>query len=135
MSTLETLIRLSQNRTEERQRLLKSALDAEAETQGRLEALAASVVAEKAAALADPMMAAGLPLYLARAKAEREALETELQQRSQAAASARDALAEAFEEQKKYEISKDRRDARLAAEQGRREQAFLDEIALRRRGG
>jgi flagellar FliJ protein len=135
MSTLETLIRLSQNRTEERQRLLKSALDAEAETQGRLDALAASVVAEKTAALADPMMAAGLPLYLARAKAEREALEIELQQRSQAAAAARDALAEAFEEQKKYEISKDRRDARLTAEQGRKEQAFLDEIALRKRGG
>lgn len=134
MGTLETLIRLSQNRTEERQRVLKAALDAEAATQARLDRLAERVAAEKQAAAADETLMAGLPLFLVRAKREREALLEDMDKRRKTVAMARDTLAEAFEEQKKYEISKDMRDARDAAERARKDQAFLDEVALRKKG-
>lgn len=133
MGTLETLIRLSQNRTEERQRVLKAALDAEAATQARIDALDARVQAEKKAATEDELLRADFPNFLVRSRAQRQALLEDLEKRRKTVAMARDTLAEAFEEQKKYEISKDMRDARDAAERGRKEQAFLDEVALRKK--
>jgi len=133
LGTLETLIRLSQNRTEERQRVLKAALEAEAATEARIAALDGRVASEKKAATEDELLRADFPNFLVRARAERLALLEDLEKRRKTVAMARDTLAEAFEEQKKYEISKDMRDARDAAERGRKEQAFLDEVALRRK--
>lgn len=135
MKTLATLIRLAGHRTDEARRMLKAALDAEAVVVDKIAALDGRVARERDAARADPSLGANLPLFLDRAHRDRKALEGELALKRQGVEAARQALAEAFEEQKKYEIGRDNAEARAAREADRREQLLLDEMGLRGRGG
>lgn len=135
MKTLYTLIRLAGRRTDDARRMLKTALDAEALVQDQIQDLADRVARERDAARAEPALGADLPLFLDRAHRRRQALEGELALKRQAVEAARAALAEAFEEQKKYEITRDNAEARAAREADRRDQQTLDEIGLRGRGG
>jgi len=67
---------------------------------------------------------------MVRAKKRREILHRNLQDLQPEIEAARDELAEAFANQKKYEIAKENRDAAELSDQTRKENLELDELGL-----
>ena len=63
-------------------------------------------------------------------ESQREALEDELAKAHEQVETARDIVSQAFEELKKYEITKDQQDHREYLEQERQNQIELNEVAL-----
>ena len=131
MSWQDSLIKLAAYEVEARQQQLAEITGRLAEANARLRRLIAEGEAEAERAQADAESgwyhvgyAEGLRVRKAAVRAEIEAIEMEER-------GARDALAAAFEEQKKYEQVAET--TRLAAvkEAGRRETAELDEVGLR----
>ena len=68
--------------------------------------------------------------YATRTKARREALMDELSKVHETVEEARETVVQAFEELKKYEITKDQQDHRAYLEEERQIQIELDEIGL-----
>ena len=130
MSTLDKLIRYHRFLLDEKRRALREMEEAEARIDAALEALEAEVRAEQAVASASSEVGFAYGGYAARSIRRRNGL---LQQKAAARAqveSAREELAVAFEEVKKYEITRDIRRDEERQEANRREQGFLNEIAL-----
>jgi flagellar FliJ protein len=132
MSWQESLIKLATYDVEMRQQQLAAIVGRRAEAETRLRVMTAEGEAEAKRAATDPdaywhhaAYVAGLRIRKAAVLAEIDALLAEER-------GARDALAVAFEEQKKYEQVAE--NARLAAvkEAGRRETAMLDELGMQR---
>lgn len=96
--------------------------------------LDAQIEAEARFVRSDPISAFHHPGFLAGCKARRTALESLLEHILAEEAGARDALAEAFESQKKYEHVAEGMAQRRLREANRRETAELDELGLRRSG-
>lgn len=135
MSWTESLIKLSTFEVEARQKRLGEVVGRRAEAERRLLELAAEGVAEARSAEADAQAGLyhigfleGLRVRKAAILAELAALKLEEQ-------GARDALAEAFEDQKKYEHAAEQ--LRLAAvrKEAKREAAAYDELGLRQARG
>lgn len=132
MSWSKSLIKLATYEVEILQKRLAEVRDRQAAAEIRLAMLEAEGRAEMSRADADPMAGlyrtaflAALRDRMAQARAEVAAIALEEQ-------GARDALAQAFEEQKKYEqVAEAARLAQLK-EQARRETAALDELGLRK---
>lgn len=132
MSWSKSLIKLATYEVEILQKRLAEVRDRKAAAEIRLAMLEAEGRAEMSRADADPMAGlyrtaflAALRDRMAQARAEVAAIALEEQ-------GARDALAQAFEEQKKYEqVAEAARLAQLK-EQARRETAALDELGLRK---
>ena len=132
MSWAQSLIRLSTYEVEARQKRLAEVATRRADAQTRLRVLEAEGQAEAKRAMNDAEAgwyhigyADGLRVRKATMLAEIDALEVEER-------GARDALAEAFEEQKKYEhVAEAARQVQLK-ETARRETAALDEMGSRR---
>jgi flagellar FliJ protein len=131
MSWTESLIKLASYEVENRQlrltEITKRLADAEIrlavlEAEGEAEAKHAGQNAEAGWYLAG--YAAGLKVRKAALQAEIDAIQTEER-------GARDALAQAFEEQKKYEQVAESARATQAKETKRREDAELDEVGMR----
>jgi flagellar FliJ protein len=134
MSWSQSLIKLATYEVEVLQKRLAEIVERRAQAEGRLMALETEGALEAAFSLEDARAgfyrvgyAEGLKARKALAQAAIDACLAEEQ-------GARDALAQAFESQKKYEqvaanaLHLERR------ELGRRETAALDEVAMRRRG-
>lgn len=128
--TLETLIRLAGSEVDTARRELQTVLAEEDRIHADLRGLSESVEREGACVRADPSLAGSYSLFLASARDRRQALEAELVALEPKIAAARDALAEAFAVQKKYEIARDNRDAAAQAEVARKETITLDEMGL-----
>lgn len=132
MRTGETLIRLAKHRVEAVQKLVASAEKTRSDMERRLEDLDARAEREQRAAETDPARATTWPAFMAALKVQRGNIEASIAGVDDQLVLLRADLAEAFEEQKKYETLEERRQAREAETRARREQARLDEAALNR---
>jgi len=133
MSWSHSLIRIATYEVETRQKQLAEIATRRAEAEARLIALQAEGEAEAVRATQDAAAGwyhigfiDGLRLRKAKVQAQIDALM--LEERG-----ARDALSQAFEEQKKYEQVADTARRLEVKEASRRETAALDELGLRRR--
>jgi flagellar protein FliJ len=133
MTWSQSLIKLATYEVEVLQKRLADIVSRRAAAEARLQALVTEGEIEAAFAADDAAAgfyragyAEGLKARKAQAQAAIEALRLEEQ-------GARDALAEAFESQKKYEQVAESARALEARERGRRETAALDELGMRRR--
>ncbi len=131
MSWSDSLIKLAGYEVENRQLRLSEIAKRRADAQTRLAVLVAEGEAEAKHAQQNADAgwyligyAEGLKVRKAKVQAEIDALEAEER-------GARDALAEAFEEQKKYEQVVDNMRLAEAKEATRRETAELDEVGMR----
>lgn len=137
MKTVSTLIRLAKLEVDNRRRLLADLLEQDAAFDRAIDRLDGEVAAERQKARESPEYGGGFAAYARHAANRRKAL---IDRKAALAAdidAARDRLAEAFEEQKKYEITAERQDEEEAAEENKREQQDLDELGLQThaRGG
>lgn len=128
--TLDTLIRLAGSEVDDARRALQAVLAEEDTLRAEIDALKRAVEHETEAAKNNPEFAGGIGAYLARAKGQRETLSKAMAELRPRIEAARDALAEAFANQKKYEIAMENRDAADVAEDKRRDGIALDEIGL-----
>jgi flagellar FliJ protein len=128
----KSLIKLSTYEVETRQKRLAEIGERRRATEMRLALLAAEGEAETLHAGRDPASIQQLMAYLAALKHRKAGIEAELMAILEEERGARDALAQAFEEQKKYEQVAEQ--ARLLArkEQARIETAAMDELGLRK---
>ncbi|MGE4219098.1 MAG: flagellar FliJ family protein [Alphaproteobacteria bacterium] len=138
-STLDKLIRYHRFLLDEKRRALREMEDAEARIVAAIETLEMEIRREQTVAGGSTEVGFAYGGYAARAIRRRTGLKQQLAAAQAEVEAAREALALAFENLKKYEITRDIRDEAARQEAARREQVFLDEIALnqhrRREGG
>lgn len=128
---LKTLIRLSKFSVDEKRRALTALQAREDEILEFIRQAEAQLVYEQRAALADPGgVGFAFPAFYKAWTHRREQMEGLLTQVRRQIETARDELAEAFREQKTYEVTQQQREKREQEELDRKEQAFLDEIGL-----
>jgi len=128
--TMQTLIRLAGSEVDTARQELQRVLAREDQLNADLVALAQEVEQESALAREQASMAGDFGTYMVRAKKRREILHRNLQDLQPEIEAARDELAEAFANQKKYEIAKENRDAAELSDQTRKENLELDELGL-----
>jgi len=130
MKTLETLVRLAKFNVDDKRRVLAEVMAQVDAVHDRMETLETSVEHERRIALDSPELGPVFGQFAAKAKAEREAMEQQLIALQPYIDQAREQLAEAFEEQKKYEITKERQDEAERLDLDKKDQAVLDEVGL-----
>ncbi|MDM7946791.1 MAG: flagellar FliJ family protein [Oceanibaculum nanhaiense] len=130
MKALITLIRLHNHQLDDKRRALAEAERRLANAKAQRAALDEELVAEKRHAAEGGEGVYTYGAYLQAAKRRREAIDAGIVVLEKAAAEARDAVAEAFAELKKYEITKANRERRELEEANRIEQNMLDEMGL-----
>lgn len=127
----KTLIKINDWQVDERRRMLADQLRQQAALQDRLAALEQEMAQEQEYAKAMPTEA-GLT-YAAYAEVaidRRDNLKKAIIIQAQGVEAARERLREAYLELKKYEVAEERREAELAAERAKVDQAELDEIGI-----
>lgn len=132
MSWSHSLIKLASYEVEVLQKRLSEIVDRRLAREAAIARLAAEADVEKARATRDPDTAFGLGRYLEGVRRRQEAIRAEVSAILMEEAGARDALAEAFEAQKKYEQVAETARALEARAAGRRETAALDELGMRK---
>ena len=135
---LHSLIRLARWTVDEVQRTLGVLVEREEKLVTARYELDEELKREQAAA-AENIMEGGLTFsgYIRRYQARRDDLDHKIAEVAREILEARDALAEAYRDQKTYELAQETRDIAWNQELARREQISLDEIAqtLHRRRG
>ncbi|HXA69716.1 MAG TPA: flagellar FliJ family protein [Stellaceae bacterium] len=130
MSTLDSLIRLHRWQVDERRRQVAE-LDALAEKlRQELARLAEERTSEQAAAGASFLARHVYPGYLRRAMERQKTLEQSLAETEAQTLAAREALAEAFQELKRYEVAQANRERLRITAAARRERLETDAIAI-----
>jgi len=133
MSWAKSLIKLSTYEVEVLQKRLAEIGDRRRQAEMRLAMLFAQGEAESAQA--DPSTSGDLLRFLDALKGRKQQIQCEIEIIMAEEAGARDALAQAFEEQKKYEqIAEQARLMELKV-QAKVEAAAMDELGLRKAGG
>ena len=130
MSVMEKLIRFHKFDLDEKRRYLRELEEQEARIQEAIDAIDQEVQSEQAFSRGEANFAPYYGGYATRTKARREALVDELSKAHEIVEEARETVVQAFEELKKYEITKDQQDHRAYLEEERQTQIELDEIAL-----
>jgi flagellar FliJ protein len=128
----KSLIKLASYEVETLQKRLSEVVDRRVAAQQRLARLLAEADAEMANAAGDDDAAMSLSAYLDGLRLRKAAIQAEIETILIEEAGARDALAEAFEAQKKYEQVAESARLLEVKEAGRRETAALDELGLRK---
>lgn len=128
--TLETLIRLAGSEVDEARRALQKVLAEEDKVRADIAELEASIESESDLIRRQPELSGSYGMFLARARARREEFDQMLAEILPRVEAARDQLAEAFANQKKYEIARENRETADAEEERRQEGIVLDEIGL-----
>lgn len=131
MSWEQSLIRIAGYEVETRQKRLAEVVARREAAEMRLVMLDAEIEAEVAYIRSDPLAAFHQAGYMAGCKARRIRFLSDIDRVAAEEAGARDALAEAFESQKKYEHVAADMARRKAKEAARRETAELDELGVR----
>lgn len=134
---LKTLIRLSKFNVDEKRRTLTALQTREDQVVEEIRRAEEQLVREQQMASENQAVAFAFPAYYRAWAQQRHALEQALTAVRQQIEAARDELAEAFREQKTYEVTQANREKREREEADRKEQIFLDEIGLnmhRRKG-
>ena len=130
MKALGTLIRLhKQHLDEQRVRLVEFEMEQEA-LRARAAGLAAEVEAEGRMAATSFEASRSFSPYVERVGAERRALAAQIAELDAAIAEAGEAVAAAYQDLEKYEITRGLRERRARASEARREQAQLDEAGI-----
>jgi flagellar export protein FliJ len=139
MSALENLVRISRWQLDEARQKLGDLERLEARLQADLDRLDAAVAAEQRAAQGSDIARAAYPAYAEAQRARRQRLQGSIADVQGQIAAAREAVAEAFREAKKYELARDNERARAKAKRERTEAAQMDEMGLqlhrRKQGG
>ncbi len=138
MSTLDSLIRLHRWQVDERRRQVAELEALSARLRGELVRLADERAREQSAAGASFLAQHVYPGYIRRALERQKTLERSLAEAEAQILQARDALAEAFQELKRYEIAAANRERLRMNAAARRERLETDAIAIenfRRAGG
>ena len=130
MSVIEKLIRFHKFDLDEKRRYLRELEEQEARIQEAIDAIDQEVQSEQAFSRGEANFAPYYGGYATKTKASREALVDELSKAHEIVEQARETVVQAFEELKKYEITKDQQDHRAYLEEERQTQIELDEIAL-----
>ena len=130
MSVIEKLIRFHKFDLDEKRRYLRELEEQEARIQEAIDAIDQEVQSEQAFSRGEANFAPYYGGYATRTKARREALVDELSKAHEVVEEARETVVQAFEELKKYEITKDQQDHRAYLDEERQTQIELDEIAL-----
>lgn len=132
MSALDSLIRLHRWQLDERRRALAD-LDRLADRlRQEQERLDIEQQVEQAVAAASAEAARGYGAYARRLIERRQKLAQSVADVEQQIAQAREALAEAFQEVKRYEITASNRERQQRQKTARRQQQVLDEIGIDR---
>ena len=137
-STLESLIRLHRWQVDERRRQVAELEGFAEKLRQDMARLAEERAAEQTAAGASFLARHVYPGYIRRALERQKTLEQSLAETEAQIAQARDALAEAFQELKRYEVASASRDRLRMTAAARRERLETDAIAIanfRRVGG
>ena len=134
MSWEKSLIRIARYDVETRQKRLAEVVARREAVELRLVMLDAEVEAESDFIRGRPEAVFHQAAYLAGCKARRLTLQSEIDLILAEESGARDALAEAFESQKKYEHVAEGMARRRIREAARRETAELDELGVRQAG-
>ena len=132
MSWRQSLVRIAGYEVEQLRKRLAEVIERRAEAEIRIVLHEAEGEAEARRAASDPESGWYRVGYLAGWRLRRDALKAELAALEQEEAGARDAVARAFEELKKYEQLEENAQIREAKAEARRETAALDELGLRR---
>ncbi len=138
MSTLDSLIRLHRWQVDERRRQVAELEALSARLRGELVRLAEERAREQSAAGASFLAQHVYPGYIRRALERQKTLERSLAEAEAQILQARDLLAEAFQELKRYEIAAANRERLRMNAAARRERLETDAIAIenfRRAGG
>ena len=130
MSVIEKLIRFHKFDLDEKRRVLRDLEEQEASVQQAIDSLDQEIQSEQSFSRGQADFAPYYGGYASRNKSQREALEGELAKAHEQVETARNIVSQAFEELKKYEITKDQQDHREYLEQERQNQIELDEVAL-----
>jgi flagellar export protein FliJ len=133
MTWRASLIRISTYEVETLQKRLGEVAARRADAEIRLTMLEAQAEAEKAHAAGDAEAQWPLAGFLAGVQTRRLVIQAQIDQLAAEEAGARDALSEAFETLKKFELVAENARLADAKEAARRETATLDEMGLRAR--
>ncbi len=134
MKALSTLLKLAQRRLDEASiEAMRLAARIEA-MRGEEEAILAREMAERIAAAHDVSLAAFLPAYLARTKAQLTMKRAEIADAEEHQAELKQRLTAAYQEKAKFEQLIELNREREAAERAAAETAALDEAAILRAG-
>jgi len=132
MSWAKSLIKLATYEVEVLQKRLAEVGERRAAAEMKLVMLEAEGQAEMAHVSAHPEAAFRLPSYLSALRLRKDQAQSDIDQLIAEEQGARDALAHAFEEQKKYEEVAEQQRLVQVKELGRRESAAMDELGLRK---
>ncbi|MEE2688324.1 MAG: flagellar FliJ family protein [Pseudomonadota bacterium] len=130
MSVIKKLIRFYKFDLDEKRRSLHKLEEQEAQIQAAIDATDRAVEEEQAFSRGENDYAPYYGGYASRVQLEREKLEDALAKANEVVETTRESVVQAFEELKKYEITKDRQEHRSYLESERQNQIALDEIAL-----
>ncbi len=126
MRTMENLIRLGRQQLDSKRRMLSGLEGLRVDLEKRVSALEVEITTEQAAAQGETSFA--YDSYAKEAIHRRETLAKSVSEIAAQIAAAREEVAEAYREMKKFEIMEERRQQQARAARLRREQAELDEI-------
>lgn len=128
---LKTLIRLSKFNVDEKRRTLTALQNREDQVLAEIRSAEMRLAYEQKMAQDNPSTVGfAFPNFYRAWTQKRMALEQALMAVRQQIETARDELAEAFREQKTYEVTQANREKREREEADRKEQIFLDEVGL-----
>jgi flagellar protein FliJ len=130
MKSGETLIRLAKHKVDSVQKLIAAAEQTRAGVVQKREDLQAKADRERANAQRDPNLLTNWNAYSKIVVGQTANLDASLAGIDHQLEALRGDLQGAFEEQKKFEMLEERRQAHIKASKDKREQAFMDETAL-----
>ena len=130
MNVIEKLIRFHKFDLDEKRRNLRDLEEKEASVQQAIDNLDEEIQVEQSFSRGQSDFAPYYGGYASRTKSRRETLEAELAQAHQKVETSREEVIQAFEDVKRYEITKDQQDHCEYLETERQSQIELDEVAL-----
>ena len=130
MSAIDKLIRYHKFELDEKRRYLRELEEREAQIQAAIDAIDCEIEAEQSFSRGEVKFAPYYGGYATRTKSKREEFLGELAEAHEVVEKARETVVQAFEELKKYEITKGRQEHRAYLESERQNQIELNEIAL-----
>lgn len=130
MRALATLIRLHKQALDDNRARLAGLESERAALYARAERLDAEYESEARVAAASYEAGQAFPAFADRVSAERRALDREIASLDESIDEAGEAVAAAYRDLKKYEVTRDRRERRQKDAEARRDRAHLDEVGL-----
>lgn len=130
MTALDQLVRLHRWNLDEKRQKLAELERFRTKLQGNIDSLEADLAREQAAAERSEVTSVSLPAFIKATIDRRRKMEESIAEVDRSIAAARDEIAQAFQEFKKYETAHGNHERREAQKRSRREQAAADELSI-----